>query len=200
MTGAFLQQADPFQQNVRFVGTDKAYGVSSDERNPLFHKWTDSICDIKKPKSMHLPVTLDDWISKLVLSGLDSTVERNLDDESGHDLQTRITDLLKHHRHQDWDGENADPLSKSTVRVACKIAAYFPDRVPTDINATPHGEVDFDWVVDSTTMLTVSVGPPPKHKIAYAAIFDGGRVSGQASWRGTLPRLIRCCFHQLITK
>ena len=201
MIDASLQQQEQIGQfeHPRFA-TGVTYGVSGYARSPLRHQWIGAASDIKTPRFLHVPMPVSELIAGVVLAEIDSTIERNLGDEYGRNLQSRITDLLKHHRHQDWDGEDADPLSEDTVSVACKIAACFPDRVPTDVNATPHGEVDFDWVVNRKTMLTVSVGPPPKHIIAYAAIFDGERVSGQATWSGTLPRLIRCCFRQLITK
>ena len=201
MTDASPQQQEQIGQfeHMRFA-TSVADGVSGYARSPLRHQWIDGASDITTLRFLHVPMPVYDCIESVVLAEINSTIERNLGDEYGRALQSRITDLLKHHRHQDWDGEDADPLSESTVSVACKIAACFPDRVPKDVNATPHGEVDFDWVVNRKTMLTVSVGPPPKHIIAYAAIFDGERVSGQATWSGTLPRLIRCCFRQLITK
>ena len=200
MIDASLQQQEQIRQfeHTRFA-TSVAYGVSGYAKSPLRHKWIGAESDIKAPRPLHVTMPEYDRISGVVAE-IDSTIELNLGDESGRDLQFRITDLLRHHGHPDWDGEDADPLSEDTVSVACKIAACFPDRVPMDVNATPHGEVDFDWVVNRKTMLTVSVGPPPKHIIAYAAIFDGERVSGQATWSGTLPRLIRCCFRQLITK
>ena len=42
--------------------------------------------------------------------------------------------------------------------------------------ATPHGEVDFDWVIDRSVMLTVSVGP--SKEIAFAGLFHGARLNG----------------------
>ena len=194
MTGAILQreqQPPPIKRPNR-----EADGISFSANSYLPRGATGGSYGSPKISNLSEPL-VDDWCPKWIIG---CNVELNLGGQSVHGLQGQITGLLEHHGYHDWDGEDADPLAESTVKVACEVAELFPRIVPTDISATPHGEVDFDWVVDRETMLTVSVGPPTKHEIAYAAIFNGGRVSGQELWVGSLPRMILCCFHKLFTE
>lgn len=88
-------------------------------------------------------------------------------------------------------------VDENTVLTAKKMVDDLPDDAgKPDVTATPHGEVDFDWVVDRDLMLTVSVGPGG-NEIAFAGLFRGARLNGREQWTGTLPKFICCCFERL---
>ena len=90
----------------------------------------------------------------------------------------KFTVCLKDAGTEDWDGEGALALAPETADLAQKLIDEFPPHVSRpDVNATPHGEVDFDWVIDRDVMLTVSVGPSKEDCICRVV-----------SWR-TLERL-----------
>ena len=75
-------------------------------------------------------------------------------------LKREVHGLLENTGTEDWDGEGALALAPETVDIAQKLIDEFPPHVGRpDVAATPHGEVDFDWVIDRDAMLTVSVGP-----------------------------------------
>ena len=126
--------------------------------------------------------------------GLTATDEHsNLIRES---IKRKVHELLEHAGTDDWDGEGALALTAHTVAIAQKLVDSFPIEVDVpDIAATPHGEVDFDWIVDRDLMLTVSVGP--SSEIAFAGLFHGARVDGSEPWKGTLPHFVHCCFGRL---
>ena len=126
--------------------------------------------------------------------GLTATDEHsNLIRES---IKRKVHELLEHAGTDDWDGEGALALAPNTVEIAQKLVDSFPIEVDVpDIAATPHGEVDFDWIVDRDLMLTVSVGP--SSEIAFAGLFHGARVDGSEPWKGTLPHFVHCCFGRL---
>lgn len=112
------------------------------------------------------------------------------------DLKQEVDSLLESAGEENWDGEGAFALVPSTVTIAQKLIDEFPSYVSNpDVAATPHGEIDFDWVIDQDTMLTVSVGP--SNEIAFAAIFHTTRLHGSEVWGGTLPHFINCCFERL---
>ena len=120
---------------------------------------------------------------------------RYLDTERAS-LKRVVHGLLKDAGTEDWDGEDALALAPETVAIAQKLIDEFPPLVGRpDVNATPHGEVDFDWVIDRDVMLTVSVGP--SKEIAFAGLFQGARLSGCEPWEGMLPQFVNSCFERL---
>ena len=95
-----------------------------------------------------------------------------------------------------WDGEGAVALDRETVGIAQALVDRLPSYVSRpDVAATPHGEVDFDWVVDRDAMLTVSA--TPSKDIVFAGLFNGARLNGREPWDGSLPHFVRCCFERL---
>ena len=111
-------------------------------------------------------------------------------------LKREVHGLLEDTGTEGWDGEGAIALATETVDIAQKLIDEFPPHVGRpDVNATPHGEVDFDWVIDRNVMPTVSVGP--SKEIAFARLFHGARLNGCEPWKGTLPQFVNYCFELL---
>ena len=111
-------------------------------------------------------------------------------------LKREVHGLLENTGTEDWDGEGALALAPETVDIAQKLIDEFQPHVGRpDVNATPHGEVDFDWIIDRNVMLTVSVGP--SKEIAFAGLFHGARLTGCEPWVGTLPQFVNYCFERL---
>ena len=111
-------------------------------------------------------------------------------------MNQRTYNLLEDAGHEDWDGEGALALDPKTMEFAQRLADQLPADAPApDIAATPHGEVDFDWVLDNDLMLTVSVGP--SGEIAFAGYFHGAKLNGEEPWTGSLPGLVKCCLERL---
>lgn len=111
-------------------------------------------------------------------------------------LKREVHGLLEDAGTEDWDDEGVLALAPETVAVAQKLIDEFPPHVSRpDVNATPYGEVDFDWVIDRDVMLTISVGP--SKEIAFAGLFHGARLNGCESWEGMLPQFVNYCFERL---
>lgn len=124
---------------------------------------------------------------------------RDTDDPSNTDresLKQEVYDLIEEAGIGNWDGEGALALAPETVAVAQELIDHFPSYVVRpDVAATPHGEVDFDWIVSQDVMLTVSVCP--SGEIAFAGLFHGARLNGREPWMGALPQFVGCCFERL---
>ncbi len=111
-------------------------------------------------------------------------------------LKREVHSLLEDAGTEGWNGEGALALAPETVDIAQKLIDEFPSLVgKPNVNATPHGEVDFDWVIARNVMLTVSVGP--SKEIAFAGLFPGARLNGCEPWEGTLPQSVNYCFERL---
>ena len=126
--------------------------------------------------------------------GLTATDEHsNLIRES---IKRKVHELLEYAGADDWDGDGALALAANTVEIAQKLVDSFPIEIGApDIAATPHGEVDFDWIIDQDIMLTVSVGP--SNEVTFAGLFRGARLDGSEPWKGTVPHFVHCCFERL---
>ena len=124
---------------------------------------------------------------------LDNALSEN---EYRGEIGNQIRQLLEVAGDDNWDGEGAQAISIDTVRVAEEIVNIFPEGIDApEISATPHGEVDFDWIVSSKTMMTLSACP--SNEIAFAAIFENARVRDRQAWSGRLSVLLSACFEML---
>lgn len=117
-------------------------------------------------------------------------------DADRESLGQEVYALLKQAGAENWDGEGALALAPETVDIARKLIDEFPGYVARpDVAATPHGEVDFDWVFAQDMMLTVSIGP--SGEVAFSGLFRGARLNGREPWTGKLPQFVHCCFERL---
>ena len=112
-------------------------------------------------------------------------------------VKLSVTELSKTAGQENWDGEDALAVAPPTVETAKKLVDLFPKSVPPpDVSPTPHGEIDFDWILSQEIMLTVSVGH--SGKIAFAGIFTDLELHGERSLtEENLPAPIRFCFDML---
>lgn len=133
-----------------------------------------------------------DFVQELMHGGTDT-----LSGDVQESLKTEIDNLFESTRFDNWDEQGSDALHEDTIATAKRLVEELPDYAgEPDVSATPHGEVDFDWIVDRSLMLTVSVGPKGK-EIAFAGLFHGARLDGREQWTGTLPQFVCCCFERL---
>ena len=111
-------------------------------------------------------------------------------------IKQEVYGLIEEAGAENWDGEGALALDVRTVEIAQKLVDEFPGYViRPDVAATPHGEVDFDWIISREVMLTVSVCP--SGEIAFAGLFQDTRLNGREPWMGSLPQYVGCCFERL---
>lgn len=117
-------------------------------------------------------------------------------DPDRESLKQEVYALLKQAGAENWDGEGALALAPETVGIAQELIDRFPGYVARpDVAATPHGEVDFDWVIAQDMMLTISIGP--SREIAFSGLFRGARWNGCEPWTGKLPQFVHCCLERL---
>lgn len=108
-------------------------------------------------------------------------------------LEEEIEDLLPTYGERNWDGEDANPITAELVEIAQDMAREFPGwMLRPDVCATPHGEIDFDWMTDGGYMFTLSI--IPSGEIAYAAHLGEMRVHGKEPWKGYFSEFIRHAF------
>lgn len=110
-------------------------------------------------------------------------------------LKQRIDQVLGTHGKENWDGEGASPILLETADTAKSIVDCFPSMPLThlpDVVPTPHGEIDFDWLISKDMMLTISAGS--KGEIAYAGIFE---ISKTEQWNYKLPGDVSAWFAAL---
>lgn len=153
---------------------------------PIFTGMTSLLGDLPR-------LELENEIS-LVHATIGDTGDRP--DTDRESLKQEVQGLLEEAGTEDWDGEGALALDPETVAIARKLIDHFPSYVVRpDVAATPHGEVDFDWIISQDVMLTVSICP--SGEIVFAGLFHDARLNGREPWSGTLPQFVSCCFERL---
>ena len=111
-------------------------------------------------------------------------------------LRQEVDELLETAGVENWDGEGALAVKQETAEIAKQLISYFPDDIEEpDVEATPRGEVDFDWILSKEAMLTVSVGP--SGDITFVGSFRSVDFNGTEPWANKLPCFIHCGFEQL---
>lgn len=111
-------------------------------------------------------------------------------------LRQDVIALAAETKMEGWDDEGALALSSKTVSIAGDLADLIPLKAPRpDVDATPHGEIDFDWTIEPGLGVTISVGP--EGDIAFAGTFRGAELSGKEPWTGELPGFVECCLDRL---
>lgn len=116
-------------------------------------------------------------------------------------IKLSVNELPETAGRENWDGEDALPVTPGTVRLAERFAHLLPEFIdPPHVYASPVGEISFEWFVSKDVMLTVSVCP--SEEIAFAGIFDDLEIHGEKSWSEgyPLPSAIPNCFDMLRKK
>lgn len=108
------------------------------------------------------------------------------------DLKQQIQEIYARTNQENWDGENAEPISKEALGSALQLVELLPFQIfDPDITPTPHGEIDFDWISESEDMLTLSICPDGS--LAWSAQFEDYSCRGAAALKGGLPYPLKCC-------
>lgn len=111
-------------------------------------------------------------------------------------LKSRVSELQERASDENWDGEGAAPLEQATVNHAAEFVDCLPAMFPLpDVEVSPHGTIDFEWVISREAMLSVSMCPD--NTIAFAARFPGERARGSAVWSQAMPENLRVAFKSL---
>ena len=113
----------------------------------------------------------------------------------------RIEELAEAAREDNWDGEGASKLSASTKKVALRLVELISHDVVSDdleIDATPFGSIDFEWVLDRDVMLNVIA--LSSGEIGYAYSVHGEQKSGKELWQGILPKAISEVFDKVFDR
>lgn len=111
-------------------------------------------------------------------------------------LSGSLLQLAEEFREENWDNEGALALGSDTVLLAQQIIGEFPTDInEPEVSVTPHGELDFDWTLSPSKIVTVSACPTGE--IAFAAMIDNTRARGREVWNGHLPLVLGACFSLL---
>ncbi len=110
----------------------------------------------------------------------------DVDDLSRGSLKNRILELQEMASDKNWDGEGAAPLDQVTVSHATQFVDCLPVGLPRpDVDVSPHGTIDLEWVLSRQAMLSVSICPD--NTIAFAARFPGERIRSSTDWSKAIP-------------
>ncbi len=115
--------------------------------------------------------------------------------ENNLNLKKQIRDLSQLTVTNNWDGDDAVAVSQSTIENALTLVDLLPIGVDEpEIAPTPHGEIDFDWMDETRTMLTISVCPDGG--LAWAARCEDFNCRGKTPCVDNLPPPLLCCLQR----
>jgi hypothetical protein len=123
-------------------------------------------------------------------------------------LSALLAAIEERHRHRNWDGEDAEPITDETLsltrtfllRVEALIAgrSVRPD-VELDVVPEPNGDIAVDWFIDHEHNVGISVSNDSLGGVYYFAWrYDGERRTGKTKASSGIPaelaQLILCFY------
>ena len=112
-----------------------------------------------------------------------------------------IKQLAETASEDNWDGGGASKVLSKTTTIALRLVDLIPPDVVGDdleIDATPFGSIDFEWVLDRDVMLNVIV--LSSGEIGFAYSVHGERENGKEFWGGILPEPISEAFDRVFNR
>lgn len=128
--------------------------------------------------------------------GVPMSADARANDLSRNASRTRILELQEMASKADWDGEGSVPLDQETVEHALQFADCLPAGLSDpEIDASPHGTIDFEWTLSRQIMLSVSMCPDGTIASAFRSLERKTRST--AVWSREIPEDLMVAFNQL---
>ena len=101
-----------------------------------------------------------------------------------------LNDLYEECSSANWDGYDADPISKQTLFEAEKFLKMLPQHLPIpEMQPEPDGEIGFEWYKGSGHSFVMSVGG--NNVITYAGRFgEASETYGTEVFKDSIPKII----------
>ena len=124
---------------------------------------------------------VDDSMLKQISTVVDdSMLKQILNRPTEEYLSTEIDRVLIDYGQENWDGEGALAITPQTADVARSLLSFFSlTSFSPDVDATPHGEIDFDFSMSENTLLTVR--SCPSGKVVFSGTFREGDLTEEMS-------------------
>lgn len=105
------------------------------------------------------------------------------------ELEEKFRKLMLDHSAPDWDGYDARPASPDAVERAYAFAGSLPPGLASpDVSINPYGDVEFEWYVRPSRVLTLSIGDGGRYH--FASLNGMERDSGAGYIVGLLPERV----------
>ena len=97
-----------------------------------------------------------------------------------------------------WDGYNAQPISKGTLNKAQEFLRALPSSTPSpEVGVDPDGDISFDWDDGRGNIFSLSING--SGRLAYAGIFGENGVHGDEQFVDVVPASILEHLRRLLT-
>ena len=163
-----------FHENILLTGRSD-WPTGSQER-PMSSPWIRAGWWNSLPRGTHDTSHIGSYKSFLSIPHYNQAVE----EAKNQYLNNAIDILLKEKGQDDWDGEEALAVSSKTANVARSLIGFFSfTDISPDVDATPHGEIDFNFDISENTLLTIR--SCPSGDIVFSGIFREGNLTQEMS-------------------
>lgn len=120
--------------------------------------------------------------------------------DKNNEIQQELDELFKECSEKDWDGYEANPITKDAyfeakrfIKSLLSIPSFpFPEIVPE-----PTGEIGFEWYKGKQQVFIVSVSG--KNELVYAGLFGPNKVHGTEYFGDSLPSIVITNLKRLYT-
>lgn len=105
------------------------------------------------------------------------------------DYNSQFELLIERCSKPNWDGYDAEPINKDSVKMAQMFISNFLNDLPlAELNIDPDGCISFDWG-DEKNMFSISVSP--NGMAYYGGIIDGNFLSGIVSSKQEIVDILK---------
>lgn len=102
------------------------------------------------------------------------------------DLLRKLNEVFVEAKEQDWDGNNAEPVSDSTYYNATRLLTVLPENLPApEISPDNDGYIEFEWYKNGRSF---SLYVTDSNLVLYAGFYGKeDRLSGRFNYEDVFP-------------
>jgi len=103
--------------------------------------------------------------------------------------ERELAEVRRECRDPDWDGYDAEPVSRQSCVLALDLLRALPAELPSpSVGAMPGGLISLEWHQAARQTLTVVC--EADGNLIYAGLFGPSTTSGIQGYNGTIPGVI----------
>ncbi len=100
-------------------------------------------------------------------------------------LERELSDILQECSSHDWDGYDAKPIDRDSVRFVCLFLESLPNNITyPELCAEPNGDLTMIWMKRNYHLV---IGIDKNGEIAWGGTSPHGRIYGDAKFKNEIP-------------
>ena len=110
-------------------------------------------------------------------------------------LERELSDILQECSSPDWDGYDAKPIDRTSVRYVCQFLGKLPSDISyPELSAEPNGDLTMVWFKRNYHLI---IGIDNTGQIAWGGTSPRGRIYGDAKFGSDIPEELIDLLHSI---